>query len=107
MSEPQAAHWRTARQNCCPPYLGEKFLRPVVARKAFLTAFPNSYGKKSVQPKLIVKGLNLLDACLDAEGLIIPGKTTLMVTARDTKALKLLLALLNHPVSLFYRSGPG
>ena len=83
-------------------YLGNRYLRPVVDKAAFLREFPNSYGKKSVKPKLIAKGLNLLDVCLDENGSYIPGKTTLIVTADNLRNLKLLLALLNHPLALFY-----
>ena len=83
-------------------YLGNRYLRPVVDRAAFLREFPNSYGKKAVKPKLIAKGLNLLDVCLDESGTYIPGKTTLIVTAGSLRSLKLLLAILNHPVALFY-----
>lgn len=83
-------------------YLGDRYLRPVVNRAKFLDEFPNSYGVKSVRPKLIAKGLNLLDVCLDEKGTYIPGKTTLIVTADNLRSLKLLLALLNHPLALFY-----
>jgi len=83
-------------------YLGQRFIRPVVSRKKFLSEFPNSYGQKSIKPKLIVKGLNLLDACLDLDGTVIPGKTTLMITADSLDALKLLLAIVNNPIAIFY-----
>ncbi len=83
-------------------YLGDRYLRPVVNRAEFLDKFPNSYGVKSVRPKLIAKGLNLLDVCLDEKGAYIPGKTTLIVTAGNLRSLKLLLALLNHPLAIFY-----
>ncbi|HKJ72965.1 MAG TPA: Eco57I restriction-modification methylase domain-containing protein, partial [Alphaproteobacteria bacterium] len=83
-------------------YLRHRYLRPVVDRSRFLRAFPNSYGKKSIKPKLIVKGLNLLDICLDAEGNNIPGKTTLIVTADDLTTLKLLLGVLNSKLTFFY-----
>ncbi len=82
-------------------YLGRRFAQPVVERAQFLQLFPNSYGQKAIKPKLIIKGLNLLDACLDEDGAVIPGKTTLMVTAKDVKTLKLLLAILNS--SLVFR----
>ena len=83
-------------------YLGHKYLRPVVDKKKFLEAFSNSYGKKSLQPKIILKGLNLLDACLDKDGIVIPGKTTLMLADNDIKKLKLLLGILNSTLPLFY-----
>jgi hypothetical protein len=83
-------------------YLGDRFLRPVIDKKRFLKAFPNSYGRKAEQPKVIVKGLNLLDACLDIEGQVVPGKTTLMITAPDARHLKAVAAVLNNPLPLFY-----
>lgn len=83
-------------------YLGDRYLRPVVHKKKFLAAFRNSYGQKSVKQKLIVKGLNLLDASLDSDGTIIPGKTTLIITARSVETLKLIAAIVNSPVPFFY-----
>ncbi|HEX7773314.1 MAG TPA: Eco57I restriction-modification methylase domain-containing protein [Pyrinomonadaceae bacterium] len=83
-------------------YLGDRYTCPVVNRRDFLTAFPNTYGKKSVKPKIIIKGLNLLDACLDEDGTIIPGKTTLIVTSDSTDDLKLLLAFINSRIAQFY-----
>jgi type I restriction-modification system DNA methylase subunit len=83
-------------------YLGNRYLRPVVDKKRFAREFPNSYGKKSVKPKLIIKGLNLLDACLDDDGTIVPGKTTLIVTAQTSDTLKFLLGLLNSALAFVY-----
>jgi len=83
-------------------YLGDRYSRPVVHKKKFLAAFRNTYGQKAIKRKLIVKGLNLLDACLDSEGTIIPGKTTLLITARSVETLKLLAAILNSSVPFFY-----
>ncbi|MGO8750573.1 MAG: Eco57I restriction-modification methylase domain-containing protein [Thermoguttaceae bacterium] len=83
-------------------YLGSRFSRPVVNRARFLKAFQNSYGKKAVRPKLIVKGLNLLDACLDEQGCIIPGKTTLTVCSDSLDNLKGLLCIVNSSLAFFY-----
>ncbi|MFH1970329.1 MAG: Eco57I restriction-modification methylase domain-containing protein, partial [Verrucomicrobiota bacterium] len=83
-------------------YLGSKYLRPVVDKKRFLAAFTNSYGQKAVKQKIILKGLNLLDACLDMEGTIIPGKTTLMIISDSLEKLKLLLAIVNSSTAFFY-----
>ena len=83
-------------------YLGDRHMRPVVNKSEFLTEFPNSYGQKAGKPKLIAKGLNLLDVCLDEDGAYIPGKTTLIVTAGSIRRLKLLVAILNHPIAMFY-----
>ncbi|MGO8751319.1 MAG: Eco57I restriction-modification methylase domain-containing protein [Thermoguttaceae bacterium] len=83
-------------------YLGSRFARPVVNRARFLKAFQNSYGKKAVKPKLIVKGLNLLDACLDEQGCVIPGKTTLIVCSDSLDNLKGLLCIVNSSIVSFY-----
>ena len=83
-------------------YLGKKILRPVVNKEDFLNAFTNSYGSKSIKPKIILKGLNLLDASLDLEGDVIPGKTTLVVFANKMDELKLLLCILNSRIAWFY-----
>jgi hypothetical protein len=83
-------------------YLGSRYSRPVVEKSAFLKAFPNSYGKKAIKKKLIIKGLNLLDACLDDDGTIIPGKTTLIITSNDLDSLKVILGIINCHVPFFY-----
>ena len=83
-------------------YLGDRYLYPVVNRKSFLTNFPNSYGNKSMQPKIIIKGLTLLDACLDETGEFIPGKSTLVICSEDLKALKFLLGLINSKLPIYY-----
>jgi hypothetical protein len=83
-------------------YLGDKYLFPIVNRKDFLDAFKNSYGAKSITPKIIIKGLTLLDACLDEEGVIIPGKSTLIITHSNVNNLKFTLGLLNSKFPIFY-----
>ena len=57
---------------------------------------------KSCCPKIIIKGLTLLDACIDKEGIIIPGKSTLVITSNTVKELFFPLALINSKFSIFY-----
>jgi hypothetical protein len=83
-------------------YLKDKYARPVVARDDFLAEFPNSYGRKSILPKLIIKGLNKLDACPDLKGNIVPGKTTLIITSENIEDLKFLLGIMNSKLAIFY-----
>ncbi len=85
-------------------YLKDKYHEPVVNKKKFQKDFSNSYGTKSILPKLIIKGLTLLDGCIDTEGIIIPGKSTLVITKPKGKENELLfpLALINSKISLFY-----
>lgn len=83
-------------------YLKDKYLHPVVDKSQFLESFANSYGKKSLKPKIIIKGLNLLDGCLDIKGEVVPGKTTLIITSRSLEDLKLLLGIINSKLAIFY-----
>lgn len=83
-------------------YLGDKYSRPVVQKDRFLDSFPNSYGQKSIKPKIIMKGLNLLDACLDIDGNTIPGKATLIIPSDNLDTLKLLLAIVNSNLVFLY-----
>jgi hypothetical protein len=75
---------------------------PVVDRAAFAKNFPNSYGAKAGLKKVILKGLNLLDATLDLDGTIVPGKTTLILPSDEVATLKYVTAILHCPLSIFY-----
>jgi hypothetical protein len=83
-------------------YLGDKYLCPIVNKQEFFNVFKNTYAEKAVQSKIIMKGLNLLDACLDLDGNIMPGKSTLIVVSTSVTDLKLLLPILNSKLALFY-----
>ena len=83
-------------------YLGGRYTHPVVEKVAFRSKFPNSYGAKPTKKKLIIKGLNLLDACLDLDGRVVPGKTTLIVPTENINTLKFLAAIVNSSVAFFY-----
>jgi hypothetical protein len=83
-------------------YLGNKYLSPIVKKEDFLEQFGNSYSKKSIKPKIIIKGLTLLDSCLDEKGVFIPGKSTLIVANDNIEKLKFLLGLLNSRLVIFY-----
>jgi hypothetical protein len=84
-------------------YLGDEYLRPVVKQTEFFKHFTNSYSKKTLRPKIIIKGLNLLDGFLD-DGTTIPGKTTLVVMNKNDSQddLKFMLALINSKVVFYY-----
>ena len=83
-------------------YLKAKYSMPVVDRAAFAKAFPNSYGAKAGLKKIILKGLNLLDASLDLDGTVVPGKTTLILPSDDAATLKYAAAILHCPLAIFY-----
>lgn len=83
-------------------YLGNKYLFPVCSKNNFHKQFQNTYGKKANTPKLIIKGLTLLDVCIDIKGDIIPGKSTLVIKNDNAILLKMLLAFLNSHLPSFY-----
>lgn len=93
-----ASRWSTKPMT----YLKAKYSMPVVDRAAFAKAFPNSYGGKAGMKKIILKGLNLLDASLDLDGTVIPGKTTLILPSEDGETLKYAAAILHCPLAIFY-----
>lgn len=85
-------------------YLKHKFLYPIVNIKEFESAadLGKSYKKRARLPKIIMKGLNLMDACIDEDAKILPGKTTLVIHSDNMNCLYLLLAILNSNVASFY-----
>ncbi len=83
-------------------YLKNKYLYPIVNKQDFFNLFKSSYAKKSVGFKIIIKGLTLLDACLDFDGNVIPGKSTLIVAHDDINELKFLLSILNSKLASFF-----
>jgi hypothetical protein len=83
-------------------YLKDKYQKPVVSRKNFSNQFQNSYYKKTILPKLIIKGLTKLDVSLDLLGEIIPGKSTLIFTSTDLDKLKILSGILNSSLPIRY-----
>ncbi len=83
-------------------YLGDRYLLPIVDRKIFTHHFTNSYGSKAIRPKLIIKSITLLHACLDDIGDTVPGKSTLVICNDDINILKFLLGLLNSSLPIFY-----
>ncbi|MDR1141536.1 MAG: Eco57I restriction-modification methylase domain-containing protein, partial [Planctomycetaceae bacterium] len=85
-------------------YLKDKYKKPVIDKSKFFNYFTNSYGQKSVRPKLLVKGITLLDVCLDEKGIIIPGKSTMIILDDKDNITKLraVMALLNSRFAIYY-----
>lgn len=83
-------------------YLKDKYMCPIVNKEIFIKEFPNSYSKKSLKMKIIIKGLTLLDCCIDLDGNTVPGKSTMMVTTENKIQLKGLLGILNSKIFLIY-----
>ena len=83
-------------------YLGTKIISPVVNKSEFHNNFGKSYVRKAKNPKIIFKGLNLLDVLIDFNGDILPGKSTLVICSNIPNILKFLCGILNSKLTIFY-----
>lgn len=83
-------------------YLGDNYLYPVCEKLDFSNVFHNTYLEKTKTPKLIIKGLTLLNVCIDEVGNVIPGKSTLIIKNKNINILKFLLSFLNSSLPIFY-----
>lgn len=76
-------------------YLKHKYLYPVVDRARFEAVLPRRYIARALAPKLVIKGLTLLDATIDFEGGLLPAKSTLVLFAAAPSQLSFWALLLN------------
>jgi hypothetical protein len=83
-------------------YLGKDLLFPVVAKGKFSERLGKTYQRRAASPKVIVKGLTLLDAAIDLDASYIPGKATLVICDKDPVTLKFVAAVLNSKYATFY-----
>jgi hypothetical protein len=83
-------------------YLKNDYTYPVVDRIAFASKLGATYQRRAASPKLIVKGLTLLDGALDLDGSFVPGKSTLVICSKTPNTLKLLAGIVNSRVASFY-----
>ena len=79
-----------------------KFEFPIVSRKKFKEKLGQTYVARADNSKIIFKGLNLLDVCLDENAEILPGKSTMVICSSNIDLLKFLMGLLNSPLPIFY-----
>jgi len=83
-------------------YLKNDYTYPIVAKNDFQAKLGATYQRRAASPKLMIKGLTLLDAALDQDGSFVPGKSTLVICSDNAKKLKLLAGLINSKVASFY-----
>lgn len=83
-------------------YLKDKYEYPVAYKKDFHELFPNSYGRKAEKKKIIIKGLTLLDASIDCDGIIIPGKSTMMIECTNYDELLYLAGIVNSKLMIYF-----
>lgn len=83
-------------------YLKDKYLCPVVDKDDFEQNLGNTYIRRAKSPKIIIKGLTLLEGALDSNGDYIPGKSTLVIAHSDLKLLKFLIGIVNSKIASLY-----
>ena len=83
-------------------YLKNDYLFPVVVKADFRTRLGATYQRRAASPKIIIKGLTLLDGALDLDGAYVPGKSTIVFCSSDAGKLKLLAGIVNSRFASFY-----
>jgi len=83
-------------------YLKMDYTYPIVAKNDFKTRLGVTYQRRAASPKLMIKGLTLLDAALDLDGSFIPGKSTLVICCDNLRTLKALAGIINSRLISFY-----
>ncbi|MDE6019052.1 MAG: hypothetical protein K2G85_09605 [Muribaculaceae bacterium] len=68
----------------------------------FEKTFGKTYIAKARGSKIILKGLNLLDAFVDVNGIYLPGKTTLVINSANIDNLFFIAGILNSAYAIFY-----
>lgn len=83
-------------------YLKNDYSFPVVAKGDFAARLGATYQRRAASPKVMIKGLTLLDGALDIDGAFVPGKSTLVICSQDADILKLVAGIINSRPASFY-----
>ncbi len=83
-------------------YLKNDYLYPIIEKATFRSHLGGTYQRRAASPKVIIKGLTLLDAALDLDGSYIPGKSTLVICHDDLATLKFVAGIVNSAPASFY-----
>lgn len=83
-------------------YLKNDFGFPVVSRSLFQKTLGATYNRRAASPKIVIKGLTLLQGAIDLDGSYVPGKTTLVICADNLSLLKYIAGIVNSRLASFY-----
>ena len=83
-------------------YLKEDYAFPIVSKKSFEANLGKTYQRRAASPKIIIKGLTLLDGALDLDASFIPGKSTIVICNKSRATLKFLAGIVNSRFASFY-----
>lgn len=83
-------------------YLKDAYAFPCIPRQTLLEKLGAAQYNDCIAPKIIVKGLNRLDAAIDIAGEYCPAVATIYICAGDLRTLKIVAAILNAPQTFDY-----
>ena len=83
-------------------YLKKSFEYPVVPKSVIKTTFGKSFYARMRSPKVIIKGLNLLDACTDLHGSMMSTVATLIIRSHSIPMLNIFALILNSQLITDY-----
>ena len=83
-------------------YLGVKYSHPMVKKSDLLKKFGETFCDRVSSPKIIIKGINLLDCCLDVDGAYMSTVATLNIRSSNKHLLIIIAALLNSSIVIQY-----
>lgn len=83
-------------------YLKRDYEFPIVTKELFREQLGATYNRRAASPKIIIKGLTLLDGAIDLNGSYVPGKSTVVICTDDITLLKFLAGIVNSKVASFY-----
>lgn len=83
-------------------YLKNDYECPTVSKSLFRDTLGATYNRRAASPKIVIKGLTLLDGAIDLDGSYVPGKTTLVICTNDVLLLKYIAGIVNSRIASFY-----
>ncbi len=83
-------------------YLKHKFDRPIVSKQLIKDSFGQTFLDRMCSPKILIKGLNLLDACVDIPGSTMSTVATLMIRTNSLSLLNVVSMILNSQLITDY-----
>lgn len=76
--------------------------RPIISKANFQANFGKTYIKRASSPKIIIKGIALLECFTDKKAEYIPGKSTLVICSENIDLLNKITSILNSKLAIFY-----
>jgi len=82
-------------------YLKKKYRVPIIESHIFKKKFPKRFNQMNA-PKIIISGMRHFECALDPDGIIVAGKSTVILKGKNNADIKIVLTLLNSNLVSFY-----